>query len=194
MGLSYIDLNNQDLVSLDKGARSLAYFCRKLPVRVNMELIGELKNIVSSFKDKNVRLCLHDGPQAVFQNMIIIERKDKYYRPHKHLNKGESFHIIEGKMAVFTFGDSGNVIDSCILEQDGNIVYRVAQNSYHAVMPITDLVIYHEAKPGPFLGQGDSIFPEWSAGEDDKEGIDKYKLLLMSNLKKTARKKADGRD
>ena len=29
-------------------------------------------------------------------NMIIFERKGKYYRPHKHEDKGETFQIING--------------------------------------------------------------------------------------------------
>ncbi len=183
MKLSYIDLNSQDSVSIDKGKRSTAYFCKKLPARVDGKLIEELKKIIYTLKDKNLRLCLHDNPQDLFQGMIILERSGKYYRPHKHLEKGESFHIIEGRMAVFTFDDAGKVVDSCILEQGGTIIYRVAVNSCHAVLPITDLVVYHETKPGPFLGQEDSIFPEWSVEESDKDGVDKYKQSLLSILK-----------
>jgi cupin fold WbuC family metalloprotein len=184
METSEIDLNSQDSVRVEQGKKSVAYFCKNEPVRINKKLIAELKKNASAFPDKNLRICLHDTPEALFQNMIILERKNAYYRPHKHLDKGESFHIIEGRMAVFVFNHKGEVVDSCILEPAGAIVYKVAVNSFHAIMPLTDLIIYHEAKPGPFLGQRDSIFPEWSAEDSDEDGVDRYKQMLFSVLER----------
>lgn len=182
MQLSSIALDDPEAVWVDEGARSLAYFCRKKPVRVNVALIAELKEIVASLGDKNVRLCLHDSPDAKFHDMIILERKAKYYRPHKHLTKGESYHIIEGSMAAFVFDDNGRVTDACLLEPHGNFVYRVGVNTYHAVMPLSNMVIYHESKPGPFLGEGDSVYPAWAPDGRDADDVVKYKNELLQVL------------
>jgi len=173
MSLSTIDLNNPDSVWIDERGRSIGFFCRRLPARVDGKLVGELKAAAEKFQ-KNVRLCLHDSPDAAFHEMIILERKRKYYRPHKHLEKGESFHILEGEMAVFTFDGEGNIADACVLQPNGNFIYRVAINTYHAVMPLSDPVLYHEAKPGPFLGDKDSIFPSWAPEGKDEDEIARY--------------------
>ena len=119
-----------------------------------------------------MRVCLHDSPLSLHHDMVILERKGKYYRPHKHKDKGEAFHIIDGKMAIFVFDHAGNVIDSTVLVRGD--VYRIEKNQYHSVMPVTNIVIYHENKPGPFLGSDDSIFPNWAPNESDHDSIKKY--------------------
>lgn len=35
--------------------------------------------------------------------MLIVMAKGSYIRPHKHKNKSESFHIIEGLLDVIVF-------------------------------------------------------------------------------------------
>ena len=103
MRLSEITLSNRKKVRINDSGRSVGLFSRSLPVGISRKLIEELKKTADLYKDKNVRICLHEGPNSIFQNMIILERKGGYYRPHKHLDKGECFHIIEGRMAVFAF-------------------------------------------------------------------------------------------
>lgn len=180
--LSSIILDDSKSVWVDKGKKSVAYFCKNTPVRVNKGLISELKKILTRIGNKNLRLCLHNGPDAPFHEMIIFERKGKYYRPHKHLAKSETFHIIEGNMGVFSFNDDGKVIDVCVLDANDNFIYRVRPNMYHAVMPISDLVIYHESKPGPFTGKRDSIYPSWAPDGNNSEEVKQYTTLLQKTL------------
>lgn len=180
--ISGIVLADAQAVKVDNGAKSIAYFCQKKPVKVTAKLIKELKKVAKNSGHKNVRLCLHESPQALFHNMVILEKKGRYYPPHKHLEKGETFHIIEGKMAVFIFDVQGNILDASILSPKGNFIYRVGVDMYHAVMPLSDVVIYHEAKPGPFLGDKDSIHPSWAPRSDYPQEIADYKERLLSAL------------
>ncbi len=180
--LSSISLTNPDPEVLweDTSAKTVAFFCKRHPVCVDAELISELKKVSVARGDRNVRLCLHDSPEADHHDMIILEHQGKYYRPHKHLKKGETFHIMEGRMGIFTFDDAGSVIEARALEADE--IFRVGVNMNHAVMPLSDVVIYHENKPGPFLGDGDSIFPDWApVGLDIKEAT-AYSAHLASLL------------
>ena len=80
-------------------------------------------------------------------------------------------------MGIFTFNESGEVIDAVTL--GAGDIYRVEVGMYHAVMPLSDQTIYHENKPGPFLGDKDSLFPEWAPTEEDQSIVDEY----VSNLK-----------
>lgn len=162
MSLSSVDLNDLNSVWLNEGGRSIGYFCQNKPVRVDQDLINELREISVRLDGKNLRLCLHESPDSEFHEMVILERRSNYYRPHKHLAKGESYHIIEGTQGVVIFDQDGTVIDRCILEPRGNTIYRVGANMFHAVMPLSDLIIYHEAKPGPFIPEKDSVFPKWA--------------------------------
>jgi len=180
--LSSINLDGNKSVEIAESARAVAYFCKKLPVRIDKKLIGELKTRFKEIGDKNLRICLHDGPQALLHEMIILQRKGKYYRPHKHLNKGETFCILEGRMGIFSFNDEGGVIDSCILDPKDSVIYKVKANMYHAVMPISELVVYLEVKLGPFHSAHDSIFPSWASDGTDAQEIKKYNEYLRKKL------------
>lgn len=182
MKLSEISLDNPKKLRLDEGGRAAAFFCRGLPAMINRKLIEELIHASDKRGGKNIRVCLHDGPDALFHSMIIVERKGMYYRPHKHLEKGECFHIIEGRMGVFAFDDAGEIIDVCILEPGGNIIYRVEVDMYHGVFPLTETIVYHESKPGPFLGDKDSIFPSWAPDEKDGSRVFHFNEHLLSTL------------
>ena len=182
MTLSSISLLRPDPDQLckDKGAKSISFFCRRRPVRIDHALFAELRQVSISNGGKNVRVCLHDGPKARHHDMVILENRGKYYRPHKHRDKGEAFHVIEGRLGLFTFSDSGEVIDSCVLAPGE--IYRVEENAYHAVLPMTKQVIYHENKPGPFTGEGDSIFPNWAPDGNDEIEQAAYSTSLRRHL------------
>lgn len=180
--ISLIRLDDREKVRMDDSGRSIAYFCKSAPIKVNTDLIEELKKAAISLDGSNVRLCLHESPESLFHEMINLEHRAKYYRPHKHERKGESYHIIEGAMAAFVFDEDGNVIDANVLKPDGNFLYRVDANMYHAVMPLTDVLIYHESKPGPFLSSGDSIFPDWAPDGNEIEKSQQYTVSLQKYL------------
>ena len=67
-------------------------------------------------------------------------------------------------------------------------MYSIAVGMYHAVMPLSDPVIYHESKPGPFLGDGDSMYPDWAPAEDDSDAVAAYKSMARAQLETSAGK------
>lgn len=180
--MSYVSLNAPEQVRRDEKAKSLSFYCKKSPVRIDWKFIEELKATSAKHGNVNVRLCLHSDPDAVFHQMVILERKGKYYRPHKHKLKGEAFHIIEGRMAVFVFDEQGRVTDTCVLDAKESFIYRVDTGIYHSVLPITDMVIYHESKPGPFLGDQDSVYPTWAPDGTSPGEVSAYVERLLGSL------------
>jgi len=180
MRISKISLIDYDSTKLrkDGSAKTISFFCKKRPVKIDSDVVTELRDISEQNKGANVRICLHDSPLSKHHDMVILERKSKYYRPHKHKDKGEAFHIIDGKMAIFVFDYNGNVIDSVILLKGD--IYRIEAGQYHSVMPVTDVVIYHENKPGPFLGDDDSVFPDWAPNGANDDEVFQYMSALYS--------------
>ena len=73
----------------DKLAKSISFFCLNRPIHINSATIGEMK-IISKQGQKSVHICLHRGPNL-----------NKYYRPHKHRDKSETYHLIKDKLAIF---------------------------------------------------------------------------------------------
>lgn len=167
---------------MDEGGKSVGFFCTELPARVDASVVSQLKEAAARYPDKNVRLCLHSGPEAEFHTMIVLDRKGTYYPPHKHARKGECWHMIEGRMAAFAFDESGTVIDAQELDSGDTFMYRLDIGMYHTVIPLTDMVVYHESKPGPFLGSEDSIVPDWATVPSN--GVERDEILrrLLSHL------------
>ena len=61
------------------------------------------------------------------------------------------------------------------MEHSKSLVARVDKNTYHALIALQDS-IFHEVRLGPFISNGDSIFPNWH-----KENPSLY----MKNLQKS---------
>jgi len=180
--LSAVALDDAASVLRDPGTKTQAWFCQRLPVRVDQGLLAELKRQAADRDHQNTRLCLHDRPGAAFHDMIILEHPGKYYRPHAHKGKGESYHIIGGSMGIFVFTEEGEVADACVLTTDDTVVYRVGADMYHAVLPLSSPVVYHESKPGPFLGEADCVYPEWAPDGRDAQAAAEFTERLRSVL------------
>jgi len=186
MALSELDFSNPEKIRIAEGGRSVGLFCMELPARVDTGLVRELEAMACRYGNRNIRLCLHAGPTDLFHSMVILESAGRYYRPHRHREKGECFHIIKGRMAVFAFDDAGAITDACALEPQNVFMYRVRMGMYHAVMPLSPTVIYHESKLGPFLGEKDSIFASWSPDGEDEEEASRYSRSLLRALERSA--------
>ena len=145
----------------DKKSKSLSFFLKKnKKATINSRLIADIKKI--AFQNKiNLRVCLHTKPSCRFHNMVIFHWKNTYYQPHKHLKKEETCHMIEGSQRIYTFNNKGKIVENVIMDAKKNIVFRIDKNTFHSSKIISKYVIFHESKPGPYLGKLDSIFPNW---------------------------------
>jgi glucose-6-phosphate isomerase len=173
---------DDDQLLFDAGAKSVAFFCVKRPVRIDADVIADLRTLAAENNGRNARICLHAGPEANHHDMVVLEHRGKYYRPHKHADKGEAFHVMDGQLGIFAFADDGAIVDAHVLNPGD--IYRVEAGMYHAVLPQTEQVLYHENKPGPFLGDGDSIYADWAPDGTDQKAVDEYVDLLNTRLTK----------
>jgi len=149
-------------------------------IKVTSNDIQWLKNKAGRNERKRIRLCAHRDIEDSVHEMIIIHTQDTYVRPHKHLGKSESFHIVEGRADVILFDDIGNVshvIRMGKYETGLIFYYRISMPVYHTLLIHSDMLVFHETTSGPF-NRTDTIFARWSPNEDDKEAYKAY----MSNL------------
>jgi cupin fold WbuC family metalloprotein len=168
-----VEINSINDVILDNTGISSAYFSLKESIAIDNNVIKELK--AKSLKNKmDIRLCLHVDSKNDFHNMIIVQHRDHYYPPHKHPFKAECYHLIEGELGAIHYDELGNITKKCRLGNDDNFIYRIAPNEYHVVFPISEMVVYHESKPGPFTRSSDFIEPDWSPNLSNSEEIERY--------------------
>jgi cupin fold WbuC family metalloprotein len=150
-------------------------------VRVTRALIDTLRREAPGSPRKRVRFRAHVRDDDAVQEMIIALARDTYIAPHMHPGKPESFHVIEGEVDVVFFDDRGEIRD-VVRMGDANsgkvIFYRQNEPCFHAVVPQSDVVIFHETANGPFR-KGDAVTAPWAPA---KEGPDADRF--MADLRK----------
>lgn len=171
-------------VALDKSftrvvGTTVTFFARDQNVLVNDAMISMLSR-ETEFFGRNGRICLHPSPTSLQHDMIVLEKRGSYFPPHRHFGKVETLNAMRGYLAVFIFDSDGNVMNASVLGLYSHII-RIGQNQWHLTVPLSDEVIYHESKPGPFLGKDDRVFANW-APRDDAEGV-MYSLGLVERFK-----------
>ena len=162
-------------------AKSPSYFrCSNFPL-VDTRMINAL-NSYSDYEESDIRICLHDQPEASFHNMINLHRNTNYYRPHKHSKSSESYHWLEGELGVTFFDDDGLLINQYTLSMDNVVATRTPVEIVHAVFPLSNIVIFNESKSGPFLPSDDTIYPSWIPALSDEASINQYKKYLIQTF------------
>lgn len=160
------------------------FFTRDAITKVSTRDIEFLKAKASVNRRKRVRLCAHRSIKDPVHEMLIIHTKDTYVRPHKHLKKSESFHIIEGKLKIVIFDESGGILEVINMgdyPSGDTFFYRLSESYFHTVILISDFVVFHETINGPF-NREDNVFARWSPEENDHSAVKEYMDRLYDDL------------
>ena len=152
--------------------------------RITAGDVARLKSLALKNVRQRLRLCAHSGVQDALHEMIIALPTGIYVRPHKHVGKSESFHIIEGCLKVVIFDEDGtmrNVLTMGTTDSDEILFYRLSESMYHTVVPQSPLVVFHEVTNGPFRRE-DTIYAPWTPEEQDQEGINAFMETLIRRI------------
>ena len=161
--------------------------------RVNIRDIKKLKKLALKNKTKKIRLCTHKNVKEKLQEMLIVHPMDYYVWPHKHVNKSESFHIIEGEVDIVLFDNYGkilNLISMGASTTGKNFYYSLPKFRYHTLIIKSKVLVFHEITKGPFLKK-DTIWAPWAQNEKNKREVKQYlkKMKKEINLIKNEKKK-----
>ena len=142
-------------------------------VTVDADTISALKEGALHTERRRIRLCTHPGVDDRLHEMLIIHERGTYVRPHKHLGKSESFHVIEGHADVVVFGEDGRVAQVIPVGEYGSgrmFYYRMAEPLFHTLLIHSDVLVFHETTNGPFRRE-DTVFAPWAPEERDTAGV-----------------------
>jgi len=165
-----------------KNAKSTTFLHDEDIFVVSQTILGKLKKAAKNDPLGRSRLCVHKSHNDTVQEMIVALRKGFYVRPHKHIGKTESFHIIEGSIVVVFFDDTGKItrkIQMAHLGDNKPYIYRLSSETWHTALPLSNYIIFHEILCGPF-DRTSSVFPDWAPKENDIAGINKYLKKLTT--------------
>jgi cupin fold WbuC family metalloprotein len=166
---------------------STTFFADQDIVEIDLDRIKMLKEAAENDPLKRARLCLHKSHNDRVQEMVIALCGSSYVRPHRHTDKSEAFHIIEGELAVILFDNAGSITQIIRMGQAHGhytFMYRLNDNIWHTVVPLSETVVFHESASGPFV-EGEGEFAEWSPDYQDTKGIDEYMERLKEETAAT---------
>ncbi len=152
-------------------------------VHIDTSDIAILKDNIQHAPDNRIRICTHHENDIVHE-MIIAINKESYIRPHKHNNKSESFHMVEGEMDVVIFDDAGKLLKIISMGQTGSgksFFYRLSSPFFHTVYLRTEYVIFHETTHGPFIKE-DTLMAPWSPQPSEKHKISLFISKLEQDI------------
>ena len=119
-------------------------------VRLDSRAVNFIRKRAMSAPRGRVRICAHKKPTDSLHEMLIGIRSDSYVRPHRHMAKIESFHLVEGKADIVILTDEGEISDVIELGPEHNFYYRLDTPKYHTLLIYTPVLVIHEITNGPF--------------------------------------------
>jgi cupin fold WbuC family metalloprotein len=155
-------------------------------VLVDAADVARLKQEAAENARKRIRLCAHHGVDDRLHEMLIVHTNDTYVRPHKHLGKSESFHVIEGEVDVVLFDDEGGVTDFIPMGAFASgrpFFYRIAEPRFHTLLIRSDVLVFHETTGGPFR-RDDTVFAPWAPEDGDAAAVTRFLADLDSRVTK----------
>lgn len=138
--------------------------------------IGDLKNRMAESGGQKIRLCAHQNISEPLHEMMIVHKRGAYVHPHLHMNKTESFHIVEGSADVVIFSDTGEMVELIRMGDYASglvFYYRVSSGIYHTVLVRSEILVFHETTKGPFNSE-ETLYAAWAPDGTDQVGIDEY--------------------
>lgn len=142
-------------------------------VRLDHRAVEFIKEQAINSPRGRARICAHKNPSDNLHEMIIAIMSNSYIRPHRHHNKIESFHLIEGRADIVILNEEGVIVDIVRLGKEHCFYYRLNTTHYHTLIIHSPILVIHEITNGPFDVSA-SDYAKFSPDDSDEIVVDKY--------------------
>lgn len=153
-------------------------------VQVDRGAIEQLLSEAPLAPRKRVRISAHLDVAAKVHEMLIALSSQSYVRPHKHIDKSESYHVIHGEADLVLFDEQGEIIDRIRMGdfRSGKAFYaRLEEPTFHSIIVWTDIVVFQETTNGPF-DRDQTVGAPWAPPEDDLPASTEFHAELRRKL------------
>jgi cupin fold WbuC family metalloprotein len=141
-------------------------------VLLSRSLVEEAAGASRASPRQRIILPLHKTDAEGLHRMLNVIQPDSYVRPHRHLEppKSESWVVLRGAVAFFTFEDEGSVRDCLRLEAGGeHFGVDLGPGLFHGLVALAPDTVLFEAKMGPYSPANDKSFAPWAPAEQTPE-------------------------
>lgn len=158
------------------------YYAPASRALVSAETITFLKMQAQKTARGRCRLCAHPSVDSSLHEMLIVHKGGAYIRPHRHIGKAESLHVIEGEADLIFFDKNGNVEKRRLVgtPDSGNPFYaRTEEGQDHMLLLLSPWFVYHEVTSGPF-DRNQTVFPAWAPEDGDLAAVGAFLAKLRT--------------
>jgi cupin fold WbuC family metalloprotein len=136
---------------------------------VNPEVVAQVKEEALRSPRKMARLLMHLSHEDPVQEMLIAMGRNCAVTPNQSLGRSESLQVVEGELLIVVFDDTGKVTQRMEMAPPGSskpFLYRFSSTPLHTMIPLTEMVVVHEALQGPFE-ESTKPLPDWVPGDSE---------------------------
>jgi cupin fold WbuC family metalloprotein len=154
------------------------------PTTIGRDSIDFLKSRLPSSPLGRVRVCAHASDLDTLHEMVIAMGRETYIRPHRHLTKTESYHLIEGEMDVILFDGQGRirqVVEMGPADAGKIVFYRLSISAFHSMVIRTPTVVFQETTNGPFRKE-ETLYAPWAPMDADGERVARFRHDMAREL------------
>jgi cupin fold WbuC family metalloprotein len=151
------------------------FYPRPGVVAVTSADVAALKERAAASPRGRCRICLHGKETDILHDMVIVLYRGAYDRPHRHLVKVETMIAIEGAAVYLRFAADGTPIAADLFSagNSGARVLRTPAGEFHALMIVSEWLVFCESTLGPF-DPGASEFAPWSPAAEETTAVARY--------------------
>ncbi len=152
---------------------------------LSKDLLEGAITVSQSSPRRRVIQPFHRTESATLQRMFNAVQPDSYIPPHRHLDppKAESWIVLRGALAFFTFDEQGAIAE-CVEIRAGGEIFGVdlEPGVYHTFFALEPDTVVYEVKDGPYSATADKTFPEWAPAEGTPEAS-RYLAKLVAEFR-----------
>jgi cupin fold WbuC family metalloprotein len=133
-------------------------------------LLDDLAAKAAASPRRRAHFNIHEQPSELVQRFFVLAMRDAYFRPHRHLAKSELALLLQGRVAVLTFDDSGRVVSRYdVGEGTREMGYETPRAHWHTLIVTSDTATFLEVKEGPYDPATAVEFAPWAPAEGSPE-------------------------
>ena len=136
---------------------------------INNELVDQIIGEAKQSQRHMSRLLMHFDHENPVQEMLIAMGRNCAVMPNRSVGQSESLQVVQGELLLIIFDDNGNVVKRVEMgpAESGKVfLYRLSSTPWHTMIPLTKMVVVHEALEGPFK-QSSEPLPDWLPGDSE---------------------------
>ena len=151
---------------------------------INNKLVEQIIEEASQSQRHMARLLMHFDHENPVQEMLIALGRNCAVMPNRSVGRSESLQVVQGELLLVIFDDNGNVLKRIEMGPAGSdkvFLYRLSSTPWHTMIPLTKMVVVHEALEGPFK-QSSEPLPDWvpSDSESLKRFLKEIEMQVVS--------------